>query len=1063
MTPAGLNTSKDYALRYHDMGFSVFVLQNPDSEGSTIEQLKGRKKPAVKWELYQIMRPSKIQIERWYSKNPNYNLAAATGDISKILALDVDGSTAQKRLEEKRLEMSTNLRVALDNTMMNRSGSGGLHIVFRIDEPTDIGGQKLIWTDGKPHSEIKLKGNGGYIVLPPSLHETGRRYEWNGREPDLITAQELNELIRLLSPPGHARDENNELVRKQTSTNLSKGSNTRTLTYAKMQELLYWIKPYYNPGSRNDIIFYLSGMMRIGGFTQETARTFVTLLCNSSGYPDEDLNKSLDVVDNTYDKPIEQVKGKSGLHELIVVIHVEDAGTSTAVTDDFLDRAEAYSRICQILNPETSSLSTTTAPTTTAATATAATSSEDENEDEDSKRTARANMALELAIAHSKELFVNEFGRPFAAMKMSDGHVEVHPMDESRFKNWLSNIYYNTHDEMLNDDDLKKIVRILTARAEFDGNIPRRSLDIRVRGYNEAEYNNSNNDDYDNSGVGCVGSFGELVEDFDAIYYDLTNKKWEAIKITSEGWEIDKHPPFLFRRFGGEAPQVYPDRNYEPDVLDRFVDLLNLKPEYAEAQKMVLKVKTVTDFWPNITAKPILVLQSSQGSGKTTGFELMRDLVDPNSTLTMSMPNDEAQLKQALAHNYISFFDNLSDITDGQSDILCRGVTGAGDVKRKLYENDEDIIYSYRRIEGVNGITNIVTKSDLLDRGLAVEFAEIPKDKRELLRIIRRNHLQLKPKVLAFCLDVISEVMAERKKWKRVDEYYFGLRDLIAKNGGLPRMADWAILGEQVAAVIARKEGLPYEPGTFLKAFDKNLDILNTEALKSSLVAEALIAFMTQREIINQKAEWEGSSSMLLADLNDFITANSESIKINIRAKAWPQDPATLGKELAKIKTNLTPLGIRIDSTRTKKNVLHKITKMPTPAYTLHQELNPCSNETKKGVGGVGNHTLPTASLHQPTPEKPEIERENGPGVGGVGKTPKIEDGATLQEIIKKAMKDQDFFTEDNWMFACLLWPNLELTVKDAEQVLRQLLQQGKVRELEEKPGKYAPVTGGGN
>lgn len=235
----------------------------------------------------------------------------------------------------------------------------------------------------------------------------------------------------------------------------------------------------------------------------------------------------------------------------------------------------------------------------------------------------------------------------------------------------------------------------------------------------------------------------------------------------------------------------------------------------------------------------------------------------------MSMPRDDAQLKQNLAHNYMSFFDNLSDIIDEQSNILCRGVTGAGDRKRKLYENEEDIINSYRRIEGVNGITNIITKSDLLDRGLAVDFAEISKDKRELLRIIRRNHLQLKPKVLAFCLDVISEVMAERKKWKGIDEYYFGLKDVISANGGLPRMADWAILAEQVAAVIARKEDREYKPGTFLKAFDNNLDILNTEALKSSLVAEALITFMTNRGILEQKTTWDGSATMLLAALMD--------------------------------------------------------------------------------------------------------------------------------------------------------------------------------------------------
>jgi hypothetical protein len=74
----------------------------------------------------------------------------------------------------------------------------------------------------------------------------------------------------------------------------------------------------------------------------------------------------------------------------------------------------------------------------------------------------------------------------------SDGHVELHPMDESKFKNWISGIFYSKHSELLNDDDLKKIVRILTAKAEFDGNIPRRSLDIRVRGFNESEYNNNN-------------------------------------------------------------------------------------------------------------------------------------------------------------------------------------------------------------------------------------------------------------------------------------------------------------------------------------------------------------------------------------------------------------------------------------------------------------------------------------------------------------------------------------------------------------------------------------------
>jgi Bifunctional DNA primase/polymerase, N-terminal len=81
MTTAALSSPKDYAMHYTaEYGFSVFVLRN--HEAGTESELKDRKKPAINWELYQIMRASQIQIERWFSKNPNYNVAVATGGIS---------------------------------------------------------------------------------------------------------------------------------------------------------------------------------------------------------------------------------------------------------------------------------------------------------------------------------------------------------------------------------------------------------------------------------------------------------------------------------------------------------------------------------------------------------------------------------------------------------------------------------------------------------------------------------------------------------------------------------------------------------------------------------------------------------------------------------------------------------------------------------------------------------------------------------------------------------------------------------------------------------------------
>jgi hypothetical protein len=370
MTNGALNSPMDYALYYHDsneLGFSVFILQNPENGGRTEEQLKARKKPAVFWDLYQIMRPSKIQIERWFAKNPNYNIAVATGNISNnIIAIDIDGPTAKKRLEEKRLDMSTNLRVALDNTMVNRTGSGGMHIIFRLDEPTDIS-QKVIWSDGQAHSQILMQGNGHYLVMPPSRHPNGNRYEWNGKAPSLLTTQELNEFILLLSPstfhPLQKKNEEVRVVPRIPSIPQQKGLDpnmvhlpARTLSTDKMQELLSWIKPYYTPGTRDHTIFYLSGMMRKnGGYPLDIARMFVKLLSNASGYPDEDLDKSLTVVDNTYRKPLDELNGKSGLYDLLV------RSCETADRDEYLARAEAFSQICQIINgPPPSGITLTT-------------------------------------------------------------------------------------------------------------------------------------------------------------------------------------------------------------------------------------------------------------------------------------------------------------------------------------------------------------------------------------------------------------------------------------------------------------------------------------------------------------------------------------------------------------------------------------------------------------------------------------------------------------------------------------------------------------------------------
>jgi hypothetical protein len=63
-----------------------------------------------------------------------------------------------------------------------------------------------------------------------------------------------------------------------------------------------------------------------------------------------------------------------------------------------------------------------------------------------------------------------------------------------------------------------------------------------------------------------------------------------------------------------------------------------------------------------------------------------------------------------------------------------------------------------------------------------------------------------------------------------------------------------------------------------------------------------------------------------------------------------------------------------------------------------------------------------------------------------------------IHAIIQTLLKDQENFTEDDWVIKCGMWPNLGWKLTDAKKALKLLLQQGKLKELE--PGRYGPASG---
>lgn len=171
------------AQRYLRRGWCVLPLRPRD------------KRPLIAWEPLQSERPSAEQVADWFSRWPNANIGIVTGEISNLVVLDIDpqhgGDSSLARLEQR--------YGLLPATIEATTGGGGRHLYFA--HPGGLTRNRTGLAQG-----IDLRGDGGYIVAPPSIHPSGRPYRWAaGGSPDDVALAALPYWILLPSGGGRAR------------------------------------------------------------------------------------------------------------------------------------------------------------------------------------------------------------------------------------------------------------------------------------------------------------------------------------------------------------------------------------------------------------------------------------------------------------------------------------------------------------------------------------------------------------------------------------------------------------------------------------------------------------------------------------------------------------------------------------------------------------------------------------------------------------------------------------------------------------------------------------------
>ncbi len=168
------------ALSYARMGWHVFPVHNRDETSPSRCSCRAQKCPSpakhprTQNGLKDASADSDV-IGAWWTQWPRANIAVATGAISGVVVLDID----PRHGGDVSLESLEDLFGKLPHTVECLTGGGGRHIYFKHP------GGYVPNSSGKLGRGVDVRGDGGYVLAPPSDHVDNREYVWEASsEPE---------------------------------------------------------------------------------------------------------------------------------------------------------------------------------------------------------------------------------------------------------------------------------------------------------------------------------------------------------------------------------------------------------------------------------------------------------------------------------------------------------------------------------------------------------------------------------------------------------------------------------------------------------------------------------------------------------------------------------------------------------------------------------------------------------------------------------------------------------------------------------------------------------------
>lgn len=462
------------------------------------------------------------------------------------------------------------------------------------------------------------------------------------------------------------------------------------------------------------------------------------------------------------------------------------------------------------------------------------------NADKRRKTKAEGMAALLIGV----ELWHDAHDDAFATIE-TNSHHENWPVSSKTFARFIKGRYYAATQTAMSDDVWQDIKAALEAQAIYDG----KKYETAIR----------------------------ICRTANAIYLDLTDADWRAVRVTADGWSVVSAAdcPVKFLRKRGMLPLPQP---VVGGCISELRELINVPNDADWILQIAWLLGTLKPDMPQV----ILSMTGEQGCAKSTACRILRGIIDPNQCPARRPPKNESDLFIAASAGLVVSLDNLSFLQPWLSDAMCSLATGGGIAQRQLYTDGDEFMLDARRPILLNGIEDVATRPDLMDRSIMVHLPTISDVNRRDENEIYSAFEQARPRILGALLTVVST----------------GLRNLEnVRLNGLPRMADFA------KWIVACEPALPWAPGAFMSAYLDNRAAGNIAAIEASPVATAIGELAQRHRII----PWQGSYTDLLQALAQI--AGEKAIK----AKGWPSSARGLSGAIERCRPNLRAIGITIE------------------------------------------------------------------------------------------------------------------------------------------------------